>query len=382
MKKLCFFLTTRGNFGKVSSILTALEHRKDVKVQLAVGGALLDPEYGQTIEEIRATGFEIIAELDYITGSKTPLDISRSAARATELTAEVLEVHRPDVVFLIADRYEVLAFAQAAVCQNVLIAHLEGGEISGSIDERIRHAVSKLAHYHFPANRDAAARLIKMGEPENSIHICGTPSLDLLRLNGFADLDAVRAYLEGRGLGACPSLSEPYVVVSHHPVVTEYESASSQYDILIDAVLELKLPSVWVRPNDDAGAQHFEQAWSRLLLENIADAVAVGGLPLKLYASLLRNSACLIGNSSSGVREAAWLGVPAVNIGSRQHSRLKGQNVCDVPMEKGAIIEAAQSQIKHGFFEPNDLYGDGHSGEKIAEVLCALSPALHKTITY
>ncbi|WP_051145940.1 UDP-N-acetylglucosamine 2-epimerase [Thalassospira lucentensis] len=381
-RKICFILTTRGNYGKTRSILLALKQKTNVELQVVLGGELLNAEYGGVGQQIIDDGFSIAGTLDYIVGQKSLESVALSAAKASMLATELFEKLKPGLVFLVADRYEILAFAQSALCLNIPIAHLEGGEISGSIDERIRHAVSKLSHLHFPANTDAAERLVKMGEAPETIYAFGTPSLDVIREYDLNDSDAVRCYLATHAVGTTPDLKSRFIVVSHHPVVTEYGDAASQYEILVDAVRQVGLPTVWVKPNDDAGAAELDEHLDVLIKSNAFPVIATGGLPLNLYATLLNMAVCLVGNSSSGIREASWLGVPVVNVGTRQFNRKRGANVLDVGFELETLIAAIAEQAEKGKLKPDELYGNGFAGESIANVLVGNLPPLNKTIVY
>jgi UDP-hydrolysing UDP-N-acetyl-D-glucosamine 2-epimerase len=282
---------------------------------------------------------------------------------------------QPDVLVVIADRYESLALAQAALCLNIRIAHLEGGELSGSIDERIRHAISKLAHYHFPASEEAAARLVRLGEPKEAIRAVGSPSFDLLREDG--GFERLAARLSGF------DLEREFLLVSQHPVVTEYAEAPRQYSVVMDSLHRLKMPVVLVWPNNDAGAQAIAGSLADLRSRKDAAPVAiVAGLPIEEFSAALRRTACLVGNSSSGIREAAYLGTPAVNIGTRQSARIRSANVVDVPCDAEAIVEAVRRQIAHGCYPSDRRYGDGTAGSQIADFLASYWPPLDKRMTY
>ena len=290
---------------------------------------------------------------------------------------------RPDVVVVIADRYEVLSIAQAAMCMNVHIAHLEGGEVSGSIDERIRHAVSKLAQLHFPANSKAAERLRRLGEPEDRIHVVGTPSLDLLADCDLDNLSDAALVLAREGRGGDIDLDSDYIVVSQHAVPTEYDDTARQFAETTKAVYDLGLPIVWIMPNEEAGAGRAVETAAKLQSDPGAPPVrSIGSLQLADYAVLLRHARCLVGNSSSGIREGAFLGVPVVNVGTRQAGRQRGHNVVDVHHDASAIAGAARDQVAHGRYPSDPLYGDGHAGERIAEVLAECDLGLDKRMTF
>lgn len=382
-RRICVVLTTRGNYTKMKSAMRRIAADPALELRTVVGGALLGGDYGPFRAAIERDGFTVSGTLDYIVGRQTPADIAESAGRCTARMGRVLGELRPDVLFVIADRYEALAVALAGVCMNVRIAHLEGGEVSGSIDERIRHAITKLAHLHFPANTDAAERLRRMGEREESIFVVGTPSLDLLAEVDLRDRSRLAHALGRDGQGAAVDVEGDYVVVSQHPVVTEYADAPRQFAETAKAVREIGLPVVWLLPNDDAGATAAGPALESLARGPKAPPVRrIAALAMAEYAVLLRNARCLIGNSSSGLREGAFLGVPAVNIGTRQTARQRGANVIDVGHDAGAISAAARRQMAHGRYPSDPVYGDGRAGEKIARVLAETRPALDKTIAY
>ncbi len=381
-RNICIVLTTRGNYAKMRSTMEAISTHPDLTLQVVVGGALLDAGYGDYRPTIKADGFRIDDALDYIAEGKTLDSVAESSGRCTQAMGAVLARLQPDYLMVIADRYEALAIALAALCRNVRIAHLEGGEVSGSIDERIRHAITKLAHIHFPANSEAAERILRMGERRESIHAFGTPSLDQLARVDLGDRAALQDFIDERGAGGAVDVSGDYVVVSQHPVVTEYGDAERQYQETARAARELGLPVVWVLPNDEAGATEVAAPLAELAADGGPPIRTLGSLTFSHYARLLAHARCLIGNSSSGIREGAFLGVPVVNVGTRQQGRQRGRNVIDVTCAAPEILAAARRQIAHGRYPQDPVYGDGHSGERIAEVLAAVWPPLDKTIAY
>ena len=376
-------LTTRGNYAKMKSTMRAIHDDNRFVLQVVIGGGLVLDRYGRFEPILTRDGFAIDATVDYMEEEDSLLAMTRSASRCLARFAQVLEQLEPDVVVIVADRYEALALAQAAVCMNVRIAHVEGGEVSGSIDERIRHAVTKLAHLHFVANEDAAIRVCRMGEHRDHVHVVGTPSLDQLGEIDLDRIDLLQRVIDERGTGAEIDLRSPYIVVSHHPVVTRAADTPRHYRALAEAVNTLQLPAIWVLPNLDTGAVEALGPVAALQRDRSAPPVrSVGSLPFDAYARLLHHARCLIGNTSSGLREGAFLGVPVVNIGSRQHGRARANNVVDVDDDCASIVSAARKQIEHGRFASDPLYGDGTAGSKIAALLGSSLPPLEKTITY
>jgi UDP-hydrolysing UDP-N-acetyl-D-glucosamine 2-epimerase len=383
-RRICVVLTTRGNYAKMKSTMSRLANDPRVALQVVAGGAVLDSSYGDHSKAIEADGFKIAARLDYIESGKTLQSVTESAARCTSAMGRILAHLQPDWLMVVADRYEALSIAQSGLCQNIRIAHLEGGETSGSIDERIRHAVSKLAHLHFPSNEDAALRLRKLGEPAEAIHVVGTPSLDTLAGVDLSDRSAPGARLARAGEGREVDLDQDYIVISQHPVVTEYADAARQFAETAAAVREIGLPAVWILPNDDAGANAVKAPLQELINDSSAPPIGViGSMPFTEYAALLTGARCLLGNSSSGVRESAFLGVPVVNIGTRQNGRyVRSRNVMTVGYDAQAIAQAARRQIAHGRYPSDTVFGDGHAGERIAAVITEAWPPLDKAIAY
>ena len=382
-RRICIPLTTRGNYAKMKTAMAALAARDDTVLQPVLGGPLLDASYGDHAGLLARDGFEVAHRLDYLDPETDLAGMTRSAGACLLAMQEALAQLQPDWVVIVADRYEALALAQAALCMNVRIAHLEGGEVSGSIDERIRHAITKLAHLHFPANADAAARIARMGEPKDAIVTVGTPSLDLIAALDLDDITGAQEFMVSNATGNRVDISQPFLLVSFHPVVTEYGAARAQYAQLADVVRALQLPTVWVLPNLDAGAHDALTIVDELIGDETAPPVArLGSAPIEHYATLLANAACLVGNTSSGLREGAFIGTPVVNIGNRQHARARGANVADVVHDPDAILAAAKERIAHGRFVRDTLYGDGAAGVKIADALMTAWPSIDKTIAY
>jgi UDP-hydrolysing UDP-N-acetyl-D-glucosamine 2-epimerase len=378
-KSICVVLTTRGNYAKLKIIMNSIKSHPSLELKLVIGGALLDGDYGSFEKNICNDGFHVDGKIDYIAGSKTLEDIARSSSKCTLLFSKQLQRLKPSLVIIVADRYESLSIALAALCMNVHIAHIEGGEISGSIDERIRHAITKLAHIHFPANKDAYSRLIKLGEKPETVHIVGATSLDQIRQFKLNNLDLLKDLI---GRDSFDKYLKGYIVVSQHPVVTEFSKTKSQITELVFAVKDLNLPVVWVLPNDDGGASVILETLNNSFIGYKYPIIKVGALEFEKYAVLLWNCKCLIGNTSSGIRESSFMGVPVVNIGSRQNNRQQGKNVKNVDARKEQILSAAISQINNGRYESEYLYGDGNSAKKIADILAQDYPLLNKTLQF
>jgi UDP-hydrolysing UDP-N-acetyl-D-glucosamine 2-epimerase len=267
---------------------------------------------------------------------------------------------------------------------NIPVAHVEGGELSGSIDESIRHAITKMSHVHFPASKEAAERIVRMGEPEDTVHDVGATSFDVMAKMNLDDLGPIRKYQKSHGVGDTVLVEKgKYLVVIQHPVTTEYDQNLKHVNQTIQAIHELQIPTFWIWPNMDAGSDGISKGIRMYREAHHSNHVHVfKSLPIELYAPLLKNAACIVGNSSSGIREAAFLGTPTVNIGTRQQGRDRGLNVFDVPYDHVEIMSAIKKQLDHGRYEPNHMYGDGDAASKIVNVLCSCGFTQQKLNTF
>jgi UDP-hydrolysing UDP-N-acetyl-D-glucosamine 2-epimerase len=275
-----------------------------------------------------------------------------------------------------------MSTALAATYMNIPLAHTMGGEVSGNIDESIRHAVTKFAHVHFPACTDAAERIIRMGENPENVHVVGCPRMDLVaEVLGDSSNGLSRLFEEG--VGGTFDLVEPFLIVSQHSVTTEYGNGKQQITETMTAVQELDLPAIVLWPNADAGAEDIATG-IRTFREHHDDSKLhfFKNLPTDDYVKLMSKTACIVGNSSSAIREGAFIGTPAVNIGPRQQGRQRGSNVIDVEYDRAQIVDAVHRQLDHGAYETEPIYGDGHAGERIADVLATKTLSIHKRIAY
>ena len=274
----------------------------------------------------------------------------------------------------------------AAAYMNILVAHSMGGEVTGTIDESIRHAVTKFAHIHFPANEDAKERIKKMGENEKFIFNVGCPRIDLVKdeIEKNDSYEVLRTlFKDFKFVGDEIKIQDKFLLVSQHPVTTEFGTNREHINQTLKALDELKMPTILLWPNSDADGDAISKAIRTFREKNRPEWLVVfKNLPVKTYIHLMNTTACLIGNSSSGIREGTFIGTPVVNIGTRQHSRMKGLNCIDVDNKVSEIKSAIEYQIKNGKYKPQDLYGSGDSGKKIANILSVVNPSIQKTITY
>ncbi len=325
----------------------------------------LSPDFGLTVQEIERDAFPIAARIECLLSSDTDLGMAKTIGVATLSLADTLAQMRPDLLLLIADRYEMLAPACVALALRIPIAHIEGGEISeGAIDDVVRNALTKMSHLHFTSTETARARVIAMGEEPWRVHRAGAPSLDHLTRGALLE----RSALEVR-LGI--SLAEPPIIVAYHPV-TILRDTTQEADALFHALENVSAPVYFCYPNADAGSYRLSEQ-TRVYVERHPQAKVFVNLSAPVYWSLLRYAAMLVGNSSSGIMETASFALPTVNIGMRQKGRERAMNVIDAEPEAAAIIAAmskAQSDTfrnsLHGMTNP---YGDGQASSKIVDVL-------------
>tara|TARA_A100001015_G_scaffold305296_1_gene397820 strand:- start:56 stop:985 length:930 start_codon:yes stop_codon:yes gene_type:complete len=295
----------------------------------------------------------------------------------------ILNNLKPDAVVLVGDRFEVMAVAIAAAYMNIPIAHTMGGEVTGTIDESIRHAITKFAHYHFPANEDAKERLIKLGEDPNHVYNVGCPRMDLIRDELKNNVDLNELFKDYKGVGESIDFNQPFLLVSQHPVTTEFGDNRRQIEETLKALDEIKMPTVLLWPNADAGSDDISKGIRSFRETHKPTWLQVfKNLPTATYIHLMSQTQCLVGNSSSGVREGAFIGTPVVNIGTRQNQRDRSDNVIDVDYNQHNIKKAILKQMNHGTYSSSSLYGDGTAGKKIANILATESVAIQKTITY
>lgn len=382
MKKICVVITSRASYARVKSVLRAIKMNKNLELFLVGSASLLLYKYGNAIEIIEKDGFKIDEKVYMVVEGENPTTMAKTVGIGIMELATVFDNYRPDIVISIADRFETISTAIAASYLNIPVAHIQGGEVSGSIDEKVRHAVTKFSTLHFVANKFAAKRVRMMGEADENIYVTGCPSIDLAReIRDNPDIMNTKyLYSKYGGSGDQVDVDKDFIVVLQHPVTTQHESAYQQMHETLLAVHETRVPAVILWPNMDAGSDGTSKA-IRMFKErnNNRNIRFFRNFAPEDFLSLLMKSRCIVGNSSVGIRECSFLGVPAVNIGLRQEGRERGANVIDVPHSKDEIVKALDKHFRNGNRYPStDLYGDGRAGEKIAQILAEANPKSEK----
>ncbi|HSW29266.1 MAG TPA: UDP-N-acetylglucosamine 2-epimerase [Longimicrobiales bacterium] len=383
-RRVCVVVTARPSYARVKSVMEAVRAHPGLQLQLVVGASALLERYGPVVDVIRADGFEPDAVVYMVVEGENLVTTAKSTGMGLVELATIFDNLKPDVVVSVADRYETIATAIAASYLNIPVAHLQGGEVTGSIDEKVRHAVTKLSNLHFVSNELAAERVRKMGEEPSTVFVTGCPSVDLAARvaarAGDAPFDPFARYA---GVGHAFDPAAGYLVVMQHPVTTEYREALEQVNETLEAVAELDLPTFWFWPNVDAGSdriskgiRHFRETHA------VPHVYFFKNLAPEDFLRLLMGARCLVGNSSVGIRESAFLGLPVVNIGNRQVGRDRAGNVTDVAYDRAAIAAAVRAHLANGRYPSDPLYGDGRAGERVAEILATCPLTVAKRITY
>ncbi len=382
-RKVCVVVTARPSYSRIKTALKAIAGHPELELQLVVAASALLDRYGMAIRYMEEDGFEVAARVYMVLEGENLTAMAKTTGLGLLELATVFDNLKPDVVVTVADRYETLATAVAASYMNIPIAHVQGGEVTGSIDEKVRHAVTKLSDLHFASTRQAAERLIRMGEDPSTVFVTGCPSIDLAA-EALADptlnFDPFAKY---GGVGATFDISGGYLVVMQHPVTTEYELARSHINETLNAIYDTGVPALWFWPNVDAGSdgtsngiRAFREARRPQHIHFFKNMAPTD------FIRLIYNSLALVGNSSVGIRECSFLGVPVVNVGSRQAGRDRGPNVLDIGYDRREIRAAIEHHRRHGRYPQDTLYGDGHAGREISRILSVAALKYEKRLAY
>ncbi len=380
-RKICFVVNSRANYARIKTAILACMDHQDLDTVVIVGASGVLYRFGNVSELIENDGIKIEAKLYTVVEGNDPVAMAKTTGLSLIDLAQEFHRIKPDVVVTVADRYETIATAIAASYMNIPVAHTQGGEITGSIDESVRHAITKLSHIHFPATRNAAEVLKKLGESPDKIFWVGCPALDLAHEVPAEPISSVMQRYHGVGNGL--DFSKPFILVSQHPVTTEFKDAREQIEQTLQAVLSSGIQAIWLWPNVDSGSDALSKRIREFREENNAAPMHFyRNFSSEDYVNVLREASCIVGNSSSGVRAASFLGTPAVNIGSRQNGRDRAPNVIDVDYDSFEIKKAIQAQIKNGRYQSSEIFGDGFAGRKMAEILASVNLDVNKKLNF
>jgi UDP-hydrolysing UDP-N-acetyl-D-glucosamine 2-epimerase len=372
VRRICFPLTSRAYYGRSQLLLRKLHDHPNVDLELMLGGALLLDKYSRHVaDDIEKGGFTISASFFNVIEGGNHVAMAKTAClTALEFTNGFHSLD-PDVVVICGDRFEQLAIAMAAAYLNKTIAHIEGGDVTGSIDESVRHAITKLAHIHFVTNDDAQRRVLSMGEDPR--YVFNTGSLDV-EVAAQATAALTNDRLNGYGVGRAVDITQPFLVVIQHPVTTESDNRR-HLETTMEAIGALGMPTIWFWPNSDAGTGEMADSL-RHFREHHAAATEhirfITNVPVDEFIVLLKAASCLIGNSSAGIKECSYLGTPVVNVGGRQQGRLNGAHVTHVDYDRDAIAQAVRQQLRHGRYASSAIYHKANTSQTIADLLASI----------
>lgn len=381
-RKICIVVGSRANYSSIKAVMRAVQQHPALELQVVAAASALLDRYGAVVDIMEQDGFQIDARLLMLVEGETPATMAKSTGLGLIELPTIFESLKPDVVLTVGDRFETMATTLAAAYMNIPLAHTMGGEVSGNIDENIRHAITKFATIHFPASEDARNRIIKLGEQPHMVHNVGCPRMDLVA-DFLKDETRANGKQLSEGVGSSFDAHEDFLLVSQHPVTGEYGRGEQQVSATLGACLELGMQTLVLWPNADAGSEDVSRG-IRKFRERHPNAPFryVKNLPPEIYMPLMARTRCLIGNSSSAIREGAFIGTPAVNVGSRQTARERGDNVIDSGYTQPEILAAIRDRLATGRLRSNPIYGDGSAGPRIAEILATAELNINKVITY
>jgi UDP-hydrolysing UDP-N-acetyl-D-glucosamine 2-epimerase len=388
IKKIILVVFSRANYSTIKGILAEIKKDKKIKYILIVGSSAVIDKYGSILKIIKNDGFKPHYILqNQIEGTTTKSMVKTTGLALFELP-EILEKENPDMVFTVGDRHETISTAIAASYMNIPLAHTMGGEVTGSIDESIRHAITKLAHIHFVANQDSLKRVIKLGENKSTVFNVGCPRIDSVDkiLKSYNPKKCFEE-ISKRGSGKLNSIlhTDEYIVLLYHPVTTEYEKNHNNFQNVLDAFLNTDIKKkIILWPNADAGADKISRIINVKKNKNLFNNVKFfKNLPVELYVPLIHRAKCLVGNSSSAIRDGAYIGVRSVNIGNRQRGRLIGPNIISCSYSKKEIIKSINLQIKKKRATQSSIYGKPGAAKKIIKILNKIKEIkIQKKISY
>lgn len=385
MRKICVITNNRADYSRLKSLLKELNKRSDVELMLFVVGSHMLSLYGKTIDEIEKDGFKVAYKMYTEVDGRVPVTMAKSAALTIAELSTAFYNFKPDIVVVHGDRFEAMAAALAASFMNIFVAHIQGGEVTGTIDEHIRHSITKLSHLHFPSTEDAKDRIIKMGERADMVFNFGCPSVDLfieIPPISFNDLKK-EIFKYAKKDNWKNNFNENFFVVIQHPVTTEFSYAKEKMLPVLDALTGFNNNVLIFWPNIDAGSEAMVLEIKKFEKEQNSKIGLFPNFPFNIFVNIMRHAKVIIGNSSAGIREACYFGTPVVNIGTRQEGRQRPRNVIDVDYDAEQIKLAINKQIKTEKYKPEFLYGKGNAGKNIADILATIDISqIQKKITF
>ena len=379
-RTVCVVLVDRANYGRLWPVMRAIQTHPQLRLQTLCAGTMLLERFGRAEKVVAADGFEVSGRVYMELEGSVPTTMAKSVGLGIlEFTNEFQRL-APDMVLVIGDRYEALAAAIAAAYMNLPLIHVQGGEVSGSIDESARHAITKFSHLHFPNTRRSAEYIVRMGEDPGHVHNFGCPVGDYIR---GLDTDLPPDLLKRIGVGPVFRLEDGFLLVIYHPVTTGFGSERAKVEQLLAALEDLRRPTLWIWPNIDAGSDDISKVLRVYRESGRGDWLhLVKNLDPVTFQKCLKRTDCAIGNSSSFIRDSSFSGTPVVLVGDRQVGREHAENLIACPAEKSAVKASVLRQLHHGRYPPSELYGSGGAAKKIAEKIAEFQPYAQKRLHF
>jgi len=386
IKKICFVILSSSNYNSIKSVILHAKKSKFFKVHVIVGASAISEKFGDVYNRIIRDGIKVDYKLENQFSSTELISMAKTTGLGLVSLSDCFNKLKPDVVFTVGDRHETIATAIAATYMNILVAHTMGGEVTGTIDESVRHSITKLSHMHFVANNDSKKRIIKLGEKKSRVYNVGCPRNDIIKeILNKKNYSKEFKFISKEGVGDLKKLNstDNYFVTLFHPVTTKLSENKKTINNILKSIKRYNVKNIIIWPNADAGNEIISRQ-IRIFREKgyLKNYKIVKNLPIEYYIPLIKNCKCLLGNSSSAIRDGAFIGVPAINIGNRQNHRLRGNNVVQSKESESSIYKNIKKQYGKKF-RPSFIYGNGNTGKKIIEILKRLNKfSTQKTITY
>jgi UDP-hydrolysing UDP-N-acetyl-D-glucosamine 2-epimerase len=381
-RNIAVVIFSRANYARIKSVLKELKRNSKINLQIILGGSAVLDRFGNLEDVLKKDKLQVKERSFFMVEGGSPSTMAKSTGLGIIDLSTIFSNLKPHIVLTVADRFETIATAITSAYMNIIVAHTQGGEVTGSIDEIVRHAITKLAHIHFPASKQSYNRLIKMGEPRKNVFLVGCPSIDLINKKKLSiDNNFIKDF---KYIGKKIDFKQKYILIQYHPVTTEYDLEQKKTEILLEAIHSLNIQTVWMWPNIDAGTDIVSKAIRSFREKNNSNQLCfVKNLPPEQFLKLVNNAECFVGNSSAAIREGSYLGVPAVSVGSRQKPREHGNNVVFASHNKSEIIKNINMQIKNKKkIKPSKIFGSGDAGKKIAHILSNINMGVQKKISY
>jgi UDP-hydrolysing UDP-N-acetyl-D-glucosamine 2-epimerase len=380
--KVCVVVASRANYGRIKYVLKSLQESPLTELQLVVGASTLLDRFGKAVNIIRNDGFNPIKSVHYIVEGETLLTQAKSTGMGVIELSTAFDELQPDFVISVADRFETMATAISASYLNIPLIHVQGGEVSGNIDDRVRHAITKLADFHFVATEKSKERLIKMGELPEKVFNYGCPAMDVIANSNTEISNNIMS--KYGGVGPEIDWEKPYLLMIQHPVTTSYGDGISQVSSTLNALAKFEeFQKIVLWPNSDAGGEDVSKGIRVFREQNMKKNFHFfKNFSPEDFIRVLSNAKCAVGNSSAFLREGAFLGSPCVSVGDRQNMREHGENVAFCSYNSEDIYKTINAQILHGRYKRSNIFGDGTAGEKIVKEIPNLKYSALKKIAY